>query len=588
MPNSTIMEENSSKILRSKSREHLSWQLILSAYLVEASLIIISFVTAISLTDTSDTSVFLSSSILLAILLSLVEPLKILAAQSVVIVSNFLGRFLALALLLFSTSISFENISQSLKMSQKNLTNEIDSSMNIVINHENKIEDLRTQMKDISKKSLPIFESQRSQLDKNSNTISSLQTQIEDIKKNNNKDQILSKQLNIKSLRESINASNERQDVLQANCFDRREEILKLQNTSASGRLFGRSGIKEMYNLEKNNLEQACSSQLEKINNLISDYNFKLSKLLQEKQELYSLSDTNIVKIDALEKKILELENTNNRINETAANQNQYLNNFQEKKVKDLEIIASKIKLKQASINLENKKIYDLKSNNILYALASTFFQIPTYQITSEQFESFLSIWLIVLGIGLCLIPPILAIIGEVIIVESDTESIFHTFFSFMKDKKAIRKELQADMTDHISKIDNESKEKDHKISNLEDLLSSRNSENCKLQERVNSLEQEISDSSNQNLSLTKENKNLQVEKEQLSTENECQRKVIQNLEKNKTYVPIPIDADNGLDKFLNKIYKFFSNNKEYSDLEEEREKENIQNNVKEIVKWKK
>ena len=36
-------------------------------------------------------------------------------------------------------------------------------------------------------------------------------------------------------------------------------------------------------------------------------------------------------------------------------------------------------------------------------------------------------------------------------------------------------------MTDHISKIDNESKEKDHKISNLEDLLSSRNSENCKL-----------------------------------------------------------------------------------------------------------
>lgn len=588
MPNSTIMEENSSKILRSKSREHLSWQLILSAYLVEASLIIISFVTAISLTDTSDTSVFLSSSILLAILLSLVEPLKILAAQSVVIVSNFLGRFLALALLLFSTSISFENISQSLKMSQKNLTNEIDSSMNIVINHENKIEDLRTQMKDISKKSLPIFESQRSQLDKNSNTISSLQTQIEDIKKNNNKDQILSKQLNIKSLRESINASNERQDVLQANCFDRREEILKLQNTSASGRLFGRSGIKEMYNLEKNNLEQACSSQLEKINNLISDYNFKLSKLLQEKQELYSLSDTNIVKIDALEKKILELENTNNRINETAANQNQYLNNFQEKKVKDLEIIASKIKLKQASINLENKKIYDLKSNNILYALASTFFQIPTYQITSEQFESFLSIWLIVLGIGLCLIPPILAIIGEVIIVESDTESIFHTFFSFMKDKKAIRKELQADMTDHISKIDNESKEKDHKISNLEDLLSSRNSENCKLQERVNSLEQEISDSSNQNLSLTKENKNLQVEKEQLSTENECQRKVIQNLEKNKTYVPIPIDADNGLDKFLNKIYKFFSKNKEYSDLEEEREKENIQNNVKEIVKWKK
>ena len=172
MPNSTIMEENSSKILRTKSREHLSWQLILSAYLVEASLIIISFVTAISLTDTSDTSVFLSSSILLAILLSLVEPLKILAAQSVVIVSSFLGRFLALALLLFSTSISLENISQSLKMSQKNLTNEIDSSMNTVINHENKIEELRTQMKDISKKSLPIFESQRSQLDKNSNIIS--------------------------------------------------------------------------------------------------------------------------------------------------------------------------------------------------------------------------------------------------------------------------------------------------------------------------------------------------------------------------------------------------------------------------------
>ena len=120
-----------------------------------------------------------------------------------------------------------------------------------------------------------------------------------------------------------------------------------------------------MYNLEKNNLEQACSSQLEKINNLISDYNLKLSKLLQEKQELYSLSDTNIVKIDALEKKILELENTNNRINETAANQNQYLN-FQEKKVKDLEIIASQIKLKQASINLENKKIYQLKQQNTL------------------------------------------------------------------------------------------------------------------------------------------------------------------------------------------------------------------------------
>ena len=154
---------------------------------------------------------------------------------------------------------------------------------------------------------------------------------------------------------------------------------------------------------------------------------------MQEKQELYSLSDTNIVKIDALEKKILELENTNNRINETAANQNQYLNNFQEKKVKDLEIIASQIKLKQASINLENKKIYQLKSNNILYALASTFFQIPTYQITSEQFESFLSIWLIVLGIGLCLIPPILAIIGEVIIAESDTESIFHTLQSCLR-----------------------------------------------------------------------------------------------------------------------------------------------------------
>ena len=119
-------------------------------------------------------------------------------------------------------------------------------------------------------------------------------------------------------------------------------------------------------------------------------------------------------------------------------------------------------------------------------------------------------------------------------------------------------------------------------------MLSSRNSENCKLQERVNSLEQEISDSSNQNLSLTKENKNLQVEKEQLNTENECQRKVIQNLEKNKTYVPIPMDADNGLDKVLNNIYKFFSNNKESSDLEKNSLQENFQNNVKEIDKWKK
>ena len=64
-----------------------------------------------------------------------------------------------------------------------------------------------------------------------------MQTQIEDIKNNNNKDQILSKQLNIKSLRESINASNERQDVLQANCFDRRGDIKLQIPQSAEGYL---------------------------------------------------------------------------------------------------------------------------------------------------------------------------------------------------------------------------------------------------------------------------------------------------------------------------------------------------------------
>ena len=127
------MEKTPKNILSRKSREHLSWQLIVSAYFIEVCLIMISVITAVNLTDTSDSSVFLVSSVSLAVLLSIVEPLKILAAQSLVILSTLTGRFLATALLLFATAISFENISQTVKMAQKNLTFPIDISANKIV-----------------------------------------------------------------------------------------------------------------------------------------------------------------------------------------------------------------------------------------------------------------------------------------------------------------------------------------------------------------------------------------------------------------------------------------------------------------------
>ncbi len=578
------MEKNSKKLSR-KSREHLSWQLIFSAYFIEVCLILISVITAITITDTSQSSKFLLSSVLLAVLLSLVEPLKILAAQSLVILNSFKGRYLAFALLIFATAISFENISQTVKMAQKNLTNPIDIRVNEAINYENQILIHKSDIRKIAEKSPPMFEIERSKLLQNNEEIKYLQNQIKSIKSNNNRSQIMSLELNIKSLRENINSLNARQDDLQIKCFDKREGILKLMTESVNKRLFGRSSREEMYSLELDSLDRSCSAQLKNIKDLTNTDNLQLSKVIQNKQQLFQLSAININQISELENKISELENLNKKIIERDFAQTKDKNLFEADKLKEISRVESLIKTKELKLSSTIKKINELKSDSILYSIAATFYQIPTDKISAKQFEFFLSIWLLILSSGLCFIPAILAIIGEVVVVESDSESLFSNFFTYLKDKKAIKKEVEGEMSQKILKTEKEAEQSNRKVENLEDeihdlrkkdkvkenLLLKKSYENEQLENKVYALEREKLHSSIENESLNKKLKMAQKDK------------------KNKIYIPVPLNTEKTFEKAINKLYKRFFESDKKSKKEEKSNPQNItHNNIKEIEKWKK
>ena len=84
----------------------------------------------------------------------------------------------------------------------------------------------------------------------------------------------------------------------------------------------------------------------------------------------------------------------------------------------------------------------------------------------------------------MCLIPPVLAIIGEVIVVESDKESLFGSVLSYIKDKRAIREDkrairekVESEVSSDLLKKDKIIDQKNQKIENLEDKLSKKDSE---------------------------------------------------------------------------------------------------------------
>ena len=579
------MEKTPKNILSRKSREHLSWQLIVSAYFIEVCLIMISVITAVNLTDTSDSSVFLVSSVSLAVLLSIVEPLKILAAQSLVILSTLTGRFLATALLLFAVAISFENISQTVKMAQKNLTFPIDISANKIVDYQNQLKNLKKEVSEHSKKMPPSYQIQKNELSANKAEIKNLQNQIQNIKENNNRFEINSIKDSINSIKENIASANLRQDNLQTDCFDRKEKILKLMNDSVNERLFGRAATKDMYRSDIDSLQQECKSQLQNIKVIISNHNIQITKLLEDKQKLFKLSNSNLAEIDILSSKISDLESTNKKINERAFQNNKDVNSFEVKKAKDLATAAKSIKSIESSLIRETKNINELKANSILYAVAATFYRIPSDKITTEQFEFFLSIWLLVLSIGLCLIPPVLAIIGEVIVVESDKESLFGSVLSFMKDKRAIREKVESEVSSDLLKKDKIIDQKNQKIENLEDKLSKKDSETNRLKNEVDQLEQNQSKYIDERYHLTRDNKVKEVEIEALKKELEFAKKDVQKHKKQKTIIPVPIDSNKGFAKFLSKLDELFTNNKGSSDFEEFKSPEN---NIKDIWKWKK
>ena len=586
------MEKTPKNILSRKSREHLSWQLIVSAYFIEVCLIMISVITAVNLTDTSDSSVFLVSSVSLAVLLSIVEPLKILAAQSLVILSTLTGRFLATALLLFATAISFENISQTVKMAQKNLTFPIDISANKIVDYQNQLKNLKKEVSEHSKKMPPSYQIQKIELSANKAEIKNLQNQIQNIKENNNRFEINSIKDSINSIKENIASANLRQDNLQTDCFDRKEKILKLMNDSVNERLFGRAATKDMYRSDIDSLQQECKSQLQNIKVIISNHNIQITKLLEDKQKLFKLSNSNLAEIDILSSKISDLESTNKKINERAYQNNKDVNSFEVKKAKDLATAAKSIKSIESSLIRETKNINELKANSILYAVAATFYRIPSDKITTEQFEFFLSIWLLVLSIGLCLIPPVLAIIGEVIVVESDKESLFGSVLSYIKDKRAIREDkrairekVESEVSSDLLKKDKIIDQKNQKIENLEDKLSKKDSETHRLKNEVDQLEQNQSKYIDERYHLTRDNKVKEVEIEALKKELEFAKKDVQKHKKQKTIIPVPIDSNKGFAKFLSKLDELFTKNKGSSDFEEFKSSEN---NIKDIWKWKK
>ncbi len=586
------MEKTPKNILSRKSREHLSWQLIVSAYFIEVCLIMISVITAVNLTDTSDSSVFLVSSVSLAVLLSIVEPLKILAAQSLVILSTLTGRFLATALLLFATAISFENISQTVKMAQKNLTFPIDISANKIVDYQNQLKNLKKEVSEHSKKMPPSYQIQKIELSANKAEIKNLQNQIQNIKENNNRFEINSIKDSINSIKENIASANLRQDNLQTDCFDRKEKILKLMNDSVNERLFGRAATKDMYRSDIDSLQQECKSQLQNIKVIISNHNIQITKLLEDKQKLFKLSNSNLAEIDILSSKISDLESINKKINERAFQNNKDVNSFEVKKAKDLATAAKSIKSIESSLIRETKNINELKANSILYAVAATFYRIPSDKITTEQFEFFLTIWLLVLSIGLCLIPPVLAIIGEVIVVESDKESLFGSVLSYIKDKRAIREDkrairekVESEVSSDLLKKDKIIDQKNQKIENLEDKLSKKDSETHRLKNEVDQLEQNQSKYTDERYHLTRENKVKEVEIEALKKELEFAKKDVQKHKKQKTIIPVPIDSNKGFAKFLSKLDELFTKNKGSSDFEEVKSSEN---NIKDIWKWKK
>ncbi len=591
------MEQTPKNILSRKSREHLSWQLIFSAYFIEVCLILISVITAVNLTNTSDSSVFFVSSVSLAVLLSIVEPLKILASQSIVILSSFSARLLATALLIFATTISFENISQTVKMAQKNLTHPIDVSANKIVNYRNQIKNYEKQALEYSKKTPPGYQIQKKELSENRAEIKSLQNEIQKIRDNNNRSEIESIKSNINSTKEDLALANVRQDNLQTDCFERKEKILKLMDDSVNARFFGRAATKEMYRSDIDSLQQECKSQIENIKNGISKYNLRISQLLENKQKLFKLSDTNIAEIDILASKILDLEDINKQINQRAFESNQDLNSFEEQRTKDVAAAAGAIKSLEASIIRETKLINELKGKSILHAVAATFYRLPTDKITTEQFEFFLSVWLLVLSVGLCLIPPVLAIIGEVIVVESNKDSLFGSVLSYIRDKKAIKAKVESEMENDILKRDEkvkekdqEIREKDQKIEDLEDKLSRSNSKVDKLENEVDQLEETQSKQTDEKHLLTKNNQVKDVEIEALKKKLEFSEKNVQKLQEQKTFIPVPIDSNKGFDKFLSKLYGYFTNNKESSNFEEssENNEESSENNIKDIWKWKK
>ena len=548
------------KLLRNKSRAHLSWQLIIAAYLIEFLLLAVSVITALTTSNRSDDAVFILSASLFTLLLCFVEPLKIIIAQAIVILTSLKWRALALLLLIFTTALSVENVSQSAKMTQKNSTQDIEILRNNILKSRSDLNALLQNYQKVENLSSSLASKNSEETSSLKADIFELDTKIEFIKNENNKTELASVNQLISNTQLSIKALKSNFAVADNDCFQRKVEMQDKMQEALKEILIGRSSVSKRYEKDLDALEEYCINQIDLIADDIDKEILYLKELQKFKSDLLILSDDNKVEVKRLKSKIYDAEN---RIDEIVRKEGNIVlaeEKFIAQKQQQLLKIDSDIEIKASKIEIEEDRIRNLKTNNILYSIAGSWYGVHPSILEDSKFEAFTSVWMWIASICICLIPPILAILSEVITIEGERDStgFFGTVMSYYKNLKKADQKNKAEYIKKEEEADKHIKNLRNKNTSLQYELEFEKDKNNKADKAIEFLNKEKDKIYSQNINFASEKALLKLELDHAKKDTELYKDKLEIAKSNKQILPLPIEVNNHNKKYLEQIMKWF------------------------------
>ena len=167
-------------------------------------------------------------------------------------------------------------------------------------------------------------------------------------------------------------------------------------------------------------------------------------------------------------------------------------------------------------------------------------------------------------SICICLIPPILAILSEVITIEGERGStgIFSTVMGYYKNLKKVDQNNKAVYAKKAAEADRYIKKLKNSITTLQDELEFKRDKNKKVEEAIRFLNNEKDKIYNQNINLTKENALLKLQLDHAKKDTELYKEKYEVAKTNKQILPLPIQVNNHNKKYLEQIMKWFFGSK--------------------------